>query len=223
MYIPQVGSYSFSADGDEVRVVPAPHASEQLIRSGYLRTVLPMAVQVLGREVLHASAVLGAGGVVAFCAVSTTGKSTLAAALNRDAYPLWADDAVAFEGGDGTMESVALPFEVPAGSGETGTPPSRRAPLAAVCVLERSSAAMSRSVIVSRLAPSDAFLALLTHAYCYSLEDVDRHREMIDHYLDAARSVPVYRVIFEPGLDRLPATLDAIESEIGMSPPTSFD
>jgi hypothetical protein len=35
--------------------------------------------------------------------------------------------------------------------------------------------------------------------------------------------VPVYRVIFEPGLDRLPATLDAIESEVGMSPPMSFD
>jgi hypothetical protein len=182
-----------------------------------------MAVQALGREVLHASAVLTADGVVAFGAVSTTGKSTLAAALNRRAYPLWADDAVAFEASDGIIESVALPFEgAPGGGGEAGTPPRRRESLAAVCVLERSSSPMSKSVIVSRLAPSEAFLALLTHAYCYSLDDVDRHRGMIDQYLDAARIVPVFRVIFEPGLDRLPPILDAIESDVGMSPPMSF-
>ncbi len=72
---------------------------------------------------------------------------------------------------------------------------------------------------VTALTPSEAFVALLTHAYCYSLEDVDRNRLMMGQYLELARVVPVYRVSFQPGLDKLPATCSAIERELGMSLP----
>jgi hypothetical protein len=224
MYIPRVGSYSFSPERDEVYVVPDPSASPALVRSGYLRTVLPMAVQALGHEVLHASAVLTARGVVAFCAVSTTGKTTLAAALNRRRYPLWADDALAVEPGSHTVDALALPFETDQyrveGSTDAGRPPTERAPLVAVCVLERRPTGNAHgSATISRLGPSEAFLALVTHAYCFSLEDVERNRGMMDQYLEVVRSVPVYRVIYQSGLDELPATLDLIEREVGMSAP----
>ncbi len=145
MYIPRVGSYSFRPGEDDVRVLPDPSAPVDLVRAAYLGSVLPMAVQALGREVLHASAVLARVGVVAFCAVSTTGKSTLAAEFNRRDYPLWADDAVAWEQVRGTAEAVALPFDPPvrpAGGGaeDARIPELERAPLAAACVLERLSA-----------------------------------------------------------------------------------
>ena len=48
-----------------------------------------------GWEALHASAVLSPQGVVAFCAGSGTGKSTIARGLSERGYQLCADDAVA--------------------------------------------------------------------------------------------------------------------------------
>ena len=53
--------------------------------------------QTHGGEVLHASAVRGPLGVVAFCADSLGGKSTMAYAMGRGAYRVWADDAVAID------------------------------------------------------------------------------------------------------------------------------
>lgn len=219
IYVPHVGSYSFGPDEGEVRVVPDPSAPVDLLHIAYVRTVLPMAVQALGREVLHASAVLARDGVVAFCAISTTGKSALAAEFNRRDYALWADDAVAWEHIRGTTEAVALPFELASDvAGDTRRPPLERAPFAAACVLERLSAPSDESATVTALTPSEAFIALLTHAYCYSLEDVDRNRRMMDQYLEFARVVPVYRVRFQPGLGKLPATVRMVERELEMSP-----
>src|SRR5829696_203522 len=88
-------------------------------------------------ETLHASAVVAPAGVVAFCARSATGKSTLAASLHRRGYDLWADDAVVWT----PAGSRSLTFPV--------TPPSTASalaalPLIAIVVLERSAAAIER-------------------------------------------------------------------------------
>jgi hypothetical protein len=74
-------------------------------------------------------------------------------------------------------------------------------------------------VLIHRLAPSEAFLGLLTHAYCYSLEDAERNRRMMAQYLELAQAVPVFNVAFRPGFEILPSLLDAIEREVGMSVP----
>jgi hypothetical protein len=42
---------------------------------------------------------------------------------------------------------------------------------------------------------------------------------MTDRYLEAAAALPVYRVTFEPDLELLPATVDTLEREVGMSVP----
>jgi hypothetical protein len=42
---------------------------------------------------------------------------------------------------------------------------------------------------------------------------------MTDQYLEAASALPVYRVTFAPDLERLPATVDALEREVGISVP----
>src|ERR687885_2742131 len=113
MRMPGVGTFEFRTGSDVVGAFPEGDADDDLVRDAFRRAVLPMALQVLGREVLHASAVLGPRGVVALCAVSETGKSTVAYGLSRrPGYELWADDAVAFElgGGDaGGGGACALP------------------------------------------------------------------------------------------------------------------
>jgi hypothetical protein len=233
MHLPDVASYRFPPGGSEITAIRDPSAGSQLVVSGYERTVLPMAVQLAGREVLHASAVLTVRGVVAFCAVATTGKSTIAQAFSRRGYGLWADDAVAFETAEGSVTPLPLPFQpqrlpptsldesrATARALSTGpTPASGVGPLCAVCVLERAERReLADAVRVRRPQPAEAFPAVLAHAYCYTLDELERNRRMIDHYLDLSARVAVFSVIFQPGLENLPAVLDAVERAVGMAP-----
>src|SRR5437879_6214286 len=69
MHLPGLASFRFSSTGDEVTAV-AVGVRDESIHDAYHRRILPMALQVRGREVLHASAVHTAQGVIAFCGVS---------------------------------------------------------------------------------------------------------------------------------------------------------
>src|SRR5438045_2629057 len=109
MHVPDLATFRL---GREVAAFTLPSADPDLIRDAFERNVLPMAIQALGGEALHASGVVGSSGVVAFCGESGTGKSTLACALSARGYRLWADDAVAFEPGDGGLVAVPLPFQL---------------------------------------------------------------------------------------------------------------
>ncbi len=231
MHLPGVASYRLRPAGDEVTAIPDPSVgSPRHVVSAYERIVLPMAVQVAGREVLHASAVVAAQGVVAFCAVSTTGKSTIAYEFSRRGYGVWADDALAFKDANGAVTALPLPFQMdlrPRGGEESSAPdgvadlsaPGTGLALGAVCVLERDrSDNRVDPVSIRRLAPAEAFPAVLAHAYCYSLDDSERNRVMIDHYLQLSAWVPIFSVVFRAGREHVPALLDAVEEAVGMSP-----
>jgi hypothetical protein len=231
MHLRGVASYGFRPGDGDVTAIPDPSAGTERVLDGYQRTVLPMALQLGGREVLHASAVLTAGEVVAFCAVSETGKSTFAREFALRGYAVCADDALAFHVEDGSVTALPLPFQLPlrprsspqrnvtAEAVEDLPTPEASAPLRAVCVLERTQPPGSGDAVQLRqLSPPQAFPAVLAHAYCYSLDDVERNRQMIANYLDLCGRSPIYRVAFRAGLDHLPAILDAIEEAVGMMP-----
>jgi len=229
MHLPDVASFSFDRDSD--RVTATPHASVRppVIRDAYHRSVLPMILQAHHAEVLHASAVLAQDGVIALCATSGTGKSTLAAGLGRRGYRVWADDAVAVAVTELGFNALPLPFTIrlrPSAAAlfrgvlavtdatlHSDSAEIKPAPLAAVCVLERADD-LRRAVKIERLRPAPAFPAVLAHAYCFSLRDLTRKRQMVQQYLDLTARVPVFAVHFESGLDKLPMILDAIERVI---------
>ena len=190
-----------------------------------------MALQVSGREVLHASAFRSPAGVIALCADSETGKSTIAYGLNSRGYPLWADDLVAFEISTCGMQALSLPFnlrlrpsaaamfdldttQLPvAASGDGVTPGSETAPLAAICVLRRE-VTSGTPVTVRRLSSAEAFAAVLSHAWSFALQDRERKRRMINHYLELVARTPIFDISFQPGRENLPAILDAIEQMV---------
>lgn len=237
MLFPEVASFCFDRTGPEVKVFPYPLVGEDLIRDTYQRCVLPIAVQVQGQEVLHASAVKHPRGVVVLCAVSEAGKSTIAYGLSRRGYPLCADDAVAFEAaGDRRPRVIPLPFSLNLrassasffGVDGTAHPPSMESkivkessvepvPLAAIFVLKRAPDPTDPYVPIkcSRLSANDAFAALLPHAYCFGLKEVERKRRMLRQYLLAAMHVPIFELHFPAGLERLPSILDTIEQAVG--------
>ena len=225
-YLPVVGAFRSGADG---RVLAVPHAgvSNDLVVDTYRRTIAPMTLQLLGRQVLHASAIEAPGGVIGFCADSQTGKSTIAFGLARRGYRVCADDALAFETSGSGVRVLELPFSVrlrPASAAyfDTPVPPApvldadgritvgeNGRPLAALCILSRQDE--GRGVELRRLAADDVMRMLLPHAYCFTLLDDDLKRRTVAAYLELAGRVPVYEVRFTATLDDLPVLLGEIE------------
>ena len=230
MELPGVAVFHFDRARNTVTALPERSVADDVLCDTYYRAALPMALQFFGLEVLHASAVRTALGVVAFCAISETGKSTTVAALSSRGYPAWADDAVPVgidHGGSGAL-AFAVPFRMRL---STASAPKSHdvddslrwpapgpielvsTPLAALCVMQRVDTSRYAAE-VRRLSAVEALIALLPHAYCFSLADPDRKRLMMRRYIDLAARVPTFSVTVATGLEKLPAVLDQIESSI---------
>lgn len=222
MAFPSVGVFRFGAGNGAVIVHPEPTADVALVEDTFRRSVVPMALQARGDQVLHASAVVGPNGVVALCAVSETGKSTMAYGLGRRGFPLWADDAVAFTVEPDKVRAAPLPFALrlrPSSAAHFGVGQGAQeirvpepAPLDAVCVLEATN--RGTLPIIEPLAGADAFPAVLAHAYCFNLDDVDRNRATVQAYLELTNRARIFRVRVARGLERLSGILDAVEAEV---------
>lgn len=86
--------FRISSDGRQVAVQAGTDALAGA-RHDLINTVLPMLLNLQGREVLHASSVLSPRGeAVAFVGNGGTGKSTAAAAMMAAGYRLLSDDAL---------------------------------------------------------------------------------------------------------------------------------
>lgn len=222
--MPGVAEYVWADGQDDVHAAPAPDVGRPAVAEAFHRCVLPLALQTRGVQVLHASAVRGPGGVVALCARSGTGKSTLACGLGRrPGHALWADDALAFEVGVGADAALAvpLPFSLhlrPASASYFGARPAtptttaaaEAVPLAHVVVLERA-ADGEPAVAARRLSDAEAFTGVLAHAYCFDLDAPALRRMTAERYLALVARVPVHALRFRPGLDAVPALVEALE------------
>lgn len=226
---PAVGTFRLRLEDREVAVVEGDGLSQSVL-DAYYSAVLPLAYHLVGFEALHASAVLTSGGVVALCASSETGKSTLAYGLSRRGNLLWTDDVLVFEIGSG--QGVAchpVPFTLhlrPQTQAHYRVRPeettrlrsaednSRLAPFAALLLIEREERSDQPPLESERLPLSKALPAVLPHAFRFTLNDPERKRRMMQSYLDLVARVPVVRVGFVPGFEQLPRVLDGLEEAI---------
>jgi len=230
--LPGLAEYGFSKTQEEVKAFFHPKVPDELVRETYRRSVLPMVLQASGTEVLHSSAVLMPQGVVALCGKSWSGKSTTAYALSQRGYSLWADDAVAFDTTAEQVLTTRLPFRIqlrPASRSFFGTPclttnpatgtraandrPGQQpAALSALCILKPLTSNEDLEVEIRPLSASEAFPAILSHAYCFSLHDRERKRQMMQRYMDLTTRVPVIEIRYKPNLERITGLVDCIES-----------
>lgn len=225
LHLPGVATFRFDEASPQVTAFAEPACGGQTLLDAFQRCLLPIALQARGFEALHASSVRAERGVVAFCAAADTGKSTLAYGLSRRGHPLWGDDALVFEPAPEGICALAVPFRMRMQSasveyfGEEPLPAeafgNEPLPLAAVCLLERAPlSAEHPSAEIIRLTGSRALTATMTHAYYFDLRDTERKARMVQHYLDLVARVPVFQLRFQPGFDRFPAVLDAVERTI---------
>ena len=222
---PGIATYRFGpAVGAEVveahvEIGVAPSRVEDIYRRG----VLPLALQALGRETLHASAVATSRGVLAFCGERRSGKSTVAFGLRRRGLEQHADDTLVLDIGPSIVETVPLPF-VPRlrdasahffdttadGSFVSPARDPHTRPLDALFVMRPADGAARLSV--EPLRSTEAFRAVLAHAHCFEPDNPDVRRRLVQHYLDLCAVVPVFEVRYAPDLARFDAMLDRILS-----------
>lgn len=233
MHVPRVGSFLLGDDVKPTEVIALEGAPRWVVEDTFYRTVMPTALQLHGSEVLHGSAVIMPGGVLALCAHSETGKSTLAYALQERGFPLFADDAVVF-GVDREMVRLrpvpfairlrkpsaehfgARPRELTRVTGELAPLVGTVDEFAGICVLERlpEADASRPAVEIRRLAPAEAFPLVLPHAYCFTLRDTARKSLMMRQYLTLLRQVPVFRMRFSTGLGHLGEIIEALTAAV---------
>jgi hypothetical protein len=238
---PRLATYGFDGSDSFVTAYAEPCAPIHIIWDTYRRSVIPMAMQVRGWEALHASAIVTRQGVVAFCAASETGKSTLAFALRRRGFPQWSDDCVVFAVESDSVLSVPLPFEarlrpssheifgesLPATSRFQQNSPGEQIhtdpqPFAMICILTRSRPSDGgQRPRVAGVSPAAAFRAMLTHAHEFDPSDARRRARMMQAYLELVAHVPVCEVTFEPVRDQLDVLLDTIVAGLSLEQPST--
>jgi hypothetical protein len=228
--LPGVARFRLGDSPFDVTAVPETGVDDDALNDAYRRIVVPIAFQARGGEVLHSSAVRGASGVVAFCADSQGGKSTMAYAMSRRGYSLFADDALALDFSSATITAVKLPFVLrlrpraaqyflgvpraadhrPIEGLEDGAG-SRSDRLAAVFFLERVERDAVRLPQVAPVAPARAFTHVLSQAFCFTLADVERKTLMMRNYFDLSASVPFFTLRMPSALERVDEALACVE------------
>jgi hypothetical protein len=188
-----------------------------------------MALQAMGHEVLHASAVSDARGVHIFCGASRSGKSTVAYALSRRGFDIWADDAVAFKADHGGVTATPMPFalrlrgevaeffEVPKRSKRPANGKIEALRHQAVGAREIASVSVlepDRNATIARLSAAESLPAVLYHAFYFSLDDPSVLRRMSTQFLELIARVPLFRVSLRPGLDAMAGLLDELEERV---------
>lgn len=233
--IETLATYRFPLESPDLSVscVADPDAGSSLAKvvDSYYRTVVPLALQVYGLEAMHGTAVETAAGAVALCGRSHAGKTTLTYALSRRGNRLLADDGVVIDSSltakrvaiqpipfalmirEGAAEHFGTPVRefvrVAEGAGPTVTVPS--VPMAAVVFLNRVETGVMH---VEALSKTEAYTSLLGHCYVFSLGDVGRKARMLSAYARFANLVPVFRLTYPDGLDKIDAAAAAIEGLI---------
>ncbi|MGE3277965.1 MAG: hypothetical protein AB7O67_22850 [Vicinamibacterales bacterium] len=212
-----------------------PGTPRRTVRHLFLNQVLPLVAATPERLVLHASAVSGSGGVVAFVGAGGRGKSTLAAALvarghdlfcddalmlemrrgrfaARPAFPelrLWPDAARALQRGNAAGRRAAHYTTKRRVTGLMHSSPGRARVLGRIYLLDRSRRAR-RDISFARLRPRDAALQLVRSAFV--LDTTDRHlmRGTFEQIAALVTSVPVFRLQYPDALDRLAEVAAAV-------------
>jgi hypothetical protein len=228
-----IAFYSFVPNAKEVLAIPHSNVAPDLVFDHFYRTVLPLFFQASGIEALHSSAVLTPKGVIGFCAVSGTGKSTLAYVLSQSTYSLWADDALVWKAFDQNLYTFKLPsetllhdhtFEYFHKNTESILKPknthilknNKNSFLSSLFILERSSNP-NNVCSIDKLSPKEAFSELLTHAYVFELDDLSRKKDLIKNYLDLAEKIPTYKLSFFPDLNKITFVIDLVKEVVETS------
>lgn len=230
------GAFDVASDGRTITWYRPDDADEKDARLDVVGTLLPFALHLTDRLVLHGSSVAFDGGAVAFLAPSGTGKSTLAMSLTTagarflsdDAVPVRIDGAAAiaapgvpsprFREDTFARFSELLPSDAVATSGKLSLSErlgddlveTRERPLTAVYVLNPVAPGEGASATRTAMPPIGATMALVQNAKLAKLLWGEESERLLHLVAEVSRRVPVFVLDVPRDLDLLPAVVEQL-------------
>jgi hypothetical protein len=216
---------------------PLAEASPDLLEIRFLGPVLSYWLERRGVPTLHASAVEVNGRAVAFLSRHGGGKTGLAAALVQAGHPLLTDDILPVEESAGTFHArpgypqmrmwpdeaahfierseelpIVLPGlakrRVPVGAGGFGAFRDISLPLAGLYIAERRT---EGPVEILDVSPRDALIELVRHSFSPHLVAAAGFQpSRFDLFARLVRNVPVRRLVYPSGFERLPEVAEIL-------------
>lgn len=238
IYIGEVGTFCVQG-GCRITIDRAPGVSDGRLRVFLLGGALGLLLNQRGLLVLHASAMMVAGGAIAFLGDSGEGKSTMAGAMYRSGYPVLADDMVAVDtsGAQPTIipgspriklwsEAAARLGYNPAELSEFDTEDERREcrtsgafaheplPIHAFYRLESG-----RATLIERLTLQDSFQVLIRNAYAAGLLGRSGATpRFFTQCVQVVADVPVFRLRRRRAIAALPALTVRVATHAAQHP-----
>ena len=218
-----LATFAFGTQGP-VKAYPVRPDLDEEIRDAFARGITPIVLLARGCDGLHASGVVGPSGVLGFCGLSETGKSTLAFTLAAAGFPHFADDALMYRVVGGRPLAFPIPFPVRVDSATRQSISMRSfprdvtveapegIPLKRIYLLRRDAALDPAKPVFQRVPPAVSFTTLLTHARPFEMGSAARQREFLENLLTTARMVDVWECRFAPDLDALPSFASAVRA-----------
>jgi hypothetical protein len=230
------GAYDVAIDGRTITWYRPPDADETNARLDVVGTLLPFALHLSDRLVLHGSSVAFEAGAVAFLAPSGFGKSTLAMSLTTAGARFLSDDAVPVRVvGSGALAapgvpsprfredtfarfSDLLPTDAVPSSGKLtmrdrlgdDLVETRERPLAAVYLLRPVPPGSGARVHRTAVAPILATMELVRNAKLAKLLWADESERLLRLVSEVTRRVPVWTLDVPRDLDLLPAVVEQL-------------
>jgi hypothetical protein len=233
---PAGADFVVAEDCREVKCYPLAGTPESTLRHLLLDQVLPLVLSRRERMVLHASAVLADGGAIGFAGRSGRGKSTLAASLAREGWPLLSDDCLVLRRAEGSWRAIpSYPgvrlwpdaaegvFQGQTGWAEVAHYTVKRrvgdhvlapfsgepAPLGRLYFLEEAGKA---EVSISRMTPQEAFMQLVGFAYNLDITDKAFLERQFETIGGLVAEVGCYRLDYPREIGALPRVREGILS-----------
>lgn len=223
-----VGGIRFNLASDKISAFPAQGVSEDVFERTLAHEWLPLVYQAWGYQVLHASAAAcrAGGQVVAFSGDTGAGKSTLGFGLGQ--RPGWvqiADESLAMLIRNGRVELAPIPnftrlrphsaryFQRGSRDFDWLEWPSGELTLKGIYFLEVTPTEAGTStppVKVIQLNGAEAYPMILQQAFALSLTRHDHNQRLMSDYLQVARQVPCYRLLFSKTFPAIDEVLDVI-------------
>lgn len=221
-------------------------ATIRTIRHLLIDQVLPLIVNLRGREALHATAIATRKGICAFTGSAGSGKSTLAASFVLSGYPLVCDDCLAvterkkivglpgYPGlrlwddsirGVGATSRNLKPVAHYTGKSRWSTYSrptefySKARRLARVYLLKRTSSSRpSTCVAIRELSPAEALIGLVKAAYRFDITDTAMLKRQFHFLARVAEQVPIKQLVMPDDFSALAEVRQAVLRDLSEGP-----
>ncbi len=232
------GEFRVSPEGRRVQSWLVDDNKRENLRHRLLNQVLPMILNRIGSEVLHASSVCSPKGALAFVGNGGYGKSTLAAGMMGQGFSLLSDDAVPLcpRGEEvwtnhgpaeiGLWSGSRFAPAVPSPGGRMPTkekvqlvPPQHRCgdfPLVRLYFLQPSTG--QPRVEVLALASRDCLMELVRAAHRMDVTDEAMLRRQTNTLQHVARCVPARMLAYPAGLSDPAKVIEAVLADLKNDP-----